>query len=345
MNTQQISVVQKLPVIPLMMHPLVGVGIVERRLMFNVDYLDAETAMAAMRDTYAPERAPFHRAYFTERTRDKNKVRVRYLWGREPRRTRVIGITDASPEAVRILIGNNLAGYYMGHGIRWELYEDRDCENLMELGRLDQWDLLHGIAPAQLNALAEKASARQEIGTSVSCCGTEAVPCAARTLPSIVIYITLTVPCASIAAIGRFSRRVCTGCLMILHSLTVILTRWNGSLRTPFSGCRMFSPLLARCGSTTKMRADNGYSPSLKSRSFGGRPTETQRIRFARLLKRTPQSTLRCTRARAPCSAERWLEKCRLRKSTKLRPTLSRKRQNLSAYASYQQGKISTLGH
>ena len=124
--------------------------------MIRGRYTDAETAMVAFRDEHAPERQPNYRAYFTERTRDKNKVRLRYLWGREPRRTWVIGVTHNSPEAVRILIGNNLANCWMGSGIRWELYEDRECENLLEMGRIDQWDLLRGITPIQLEALAEK---------------------------------------------------------------------------------------------------------------------------------------------------------------------------------------------
>lgn len=153
---QQVVVAQKLPVIPLMMHPIVGAGVVEKRLMLRRGYPDAETAMVAFRDEHSPERQPYYRAYFTERTRDKSKVRVRYLWGREPRRTWVIGVTHNSSEAIRILIGNNLANCWMGSYIRWEFYEDRECENLLEMGRIDQWDLLKDITPTQLETLAEK---------------------------------------------------------------------------------------------------------------------------------------------------------------------------------------------
>lgn len=153
---QQVVVAQKLPMIPVMMHPIVGTGVVENRLMLHGNYPDAETAMVAYRDEHAPERQPYYRAYFTERTRDKNKVHMRYLWGREPRRTWVIGVTHDSPEAIRILIGNNLANCWMGSGIRWEFYEDRECENLQDMGRIDQWDLLKDITPAQLGTLAEQ---------------------------------------------------------------------------------------------------------------------------------------------------------------------------------------------
>ena len=151
---QQVVATQKLPVIPVLMHPIAGAGIVENRLMLHGMYPDAETAMVSFRDEHAPERQSHYRAYFTERTRDKNKVRVRYLWGREPRRTWVIGVTHNSPEAVCILIGNNLANCWMGSGIRWEFYEDCECENLLDMGRIDQWDLLKGTTPTQLEMLA-----------------------------------------------------------------------------------------------------------------------------------------------------------------------------------------------
>src|SRR3989344_4403711 len=151
---QQVVATQKLPVIPVLMHPIAGAGIVENRLMLHGMYPDAETAMGSFRDEHAPERQSHCRAYFTERTRDKNKVRVRYLWGREPRRTWGIGVTHNSPEAVCILIGNNLANCWMGSGIRWEFYEDCECENLLDMGRIDQWDLLKGTTPTQLEMLA-----------------------------------------------------------------------------------------------------------------------------------------------------------------------------------------------
>ena len=154
--TTKLMVPQKLPIIPMLMHPLTGENIREDRLMLRPGLLDAETGMVDYRDRHAPETQPYYRLYFTEPVREKDKVRVRYMWSREPRKTRVVGVTDSSPEAVRILIGNNLAGCWMGGGIRWELYEDRECENLLAMGRIDQWDLLRDISPERFAELAQR---------------------------------------------------------------------------------------------------------------------------------------------------------------------------------------------
>ena len=56
--------------------------------------------------------------------------------------------------AAKTLIGNQIAGAYMT-SIRWDLCEDRDGEEPIEIGRFDMWDLLRDVSPDDVDRLVK----------------------------------------------------------------------------------------------------------------------------------------------------------------------------------------------
>lgn len=157
MNTSSLTVVGHLPVIPLEMHPLVGSGLIENRLiMSSGQHSSVEEAMVDWRNRHAAERSPFRCVYYMEpQAGSKRKANVLFQTSFNSRRGKVIGTTDNDPLAARLLVANSRAGCYMT-SIRWELYGDRKCEDLLDMGRFDQWDLLKDISADQLAKLADK---------------------------------------------------------------------------------------------------------------------------------------------------------------------------------------------
>ncbi len=157
MNTNSLVVTGQLPLIPRQMYPLVGSGLVENRLIMTYgQYSSPEEAMAAWRNHYAAERSPFRCLYFMESQRgNERKANVLFRTSFNSRRAKVVGTTDNDPLAARLLIANSRAGCYLT-SIRWELYGDRKCEDLLDMGRFDQWDLLKDISADQLAKLAER---------------------------------------------------------------------------------------------------------------------------------------------------------------------------------------------
>ena len=157
MNTTSLVVGGRLPVIPLQMHPFIGSGLIESRLHVAIrQYSSAEEAMVAWRNQHSSERSPFRCMFYMEPQKDnKRKANVLFRTSFKSTGHKVVGTTDNDPIAARLLIANNRAGRYMT-SIRWELYGDRKCEDLLDMGRFDQWDLLKGISPDQLTKLAER---------------------------------------------------------------------------------------------------------------------------------------------------------------------------------------------
>jgi len=143
----------QLPQLAVQMHPIVGCGLDESHLMMTgfKTCASAEEAMVKFREEHSPEQAPFRRCYWLTSTKDGRGV-LRYVVAIEPRRVvRFVGITENDLDAARLLIGNSLAGVYIPYGIRWELYEDEELEEPIDMGRFDQWDLLKDVSDQKVD--------------------------------------------------------------------------------------------------------------------------------------------------------------------------------------------------
>jgi hypothetical protein len=154
---EQLLSVRGLPQLPVLMHPLVGENIIERELLpaFHGQQESVGQVIADFRARHSPERTPYRRLYWTKPVRgnsDQVSVYYRHSFGRK-KHSMAVGVTRNDPAAIRILIGNQLTGAYMT-SIRWEVYEDPGCEELLDMGRFDQWDLLKGVSTGDLRLLA-----------------------------------------------------------------------------------------------------------------------------------------------------------------------------------------------
>lgn len=150
----QLVHIPELPQLPVLMHPIVGKGLVETDLIMRGRYESPEQAMAAWRADHPAERMPY-RCIFTTKPINKNDVSVHFWLDFEGKHKQLVGKTLNDPAAVKILIANSRVNHYMS-SIRWEIYTDRHCDNLMDMGRYDQWDFLLGIEPQQLRQLKLK---------------------------------------------------------------------------------------------------------------------------------------------------------------------------------------------
>lgn len=145
-----------LPRLPMLVHPLVGENVVESRLMTNFSYQSGEHAIAEYRNNHPAESLEYARVYFVQPVRHRpGYVSVSYVLIRQPRRTKNIGVTVDDLAAIKILIGNHSAGMFLPD-MRFEIYEDIDCNDLMDVGRLDQWDLLRGLSSEMLLQLRDE---------------------------------------------------------------------------------------------------------------------------------------------------------------------------------------------
>jgi hypothetical protein len=157
MNTTSLTIAGKLPVIPVTLHPIVGSGLIENRLqMAHGGRGSPEEAMAVWRNEHSSERSPFRCMFYMEPQKgNTKKANVMFRLGFNSVRAKAVGVTDNDPLAARLLIANARANHYMT-SIRWELYGDRQCEDLLDMGRFDQWDFLKDVSPGQLAQLAER---------------------------------------------------------------------------------------------------------------------------------------------------------------------------------------------
>ena len=143
-----------LPNLPIVMHPIAGSGLVETKLKFCRPFSGTPPeAMAAWRMRHRAEQSPY-RALFWMKARDTSAT-VYFLRDLEGKRLHAIGRTINNPDAARILIANACAGRYLTP-VRWELYADRACEDLLGIGRFDQWDFLADIPEEKLREFAER---------------------------------------------------------------------------------------------------------------------------------------------------------------------------------------------
>ncbi len=139
-----------LPAIPVQMFPVVGNGISEKDLI-SLSNLPFEQTLNQFRDELCAERSPFRRCYYIDEKKDR--VSVYYVLNLKSGKKVALGSTIKDLDAIKVLIGNSMSGAYMT-SIRWELYEDPDCEDLIDMGRIDQWDLLSDISADKLSRLS-----------------------------------------------------------------------------------------------------------------------------------------------------------------------------------------------
>lgn len=139
-----------LPALPVQMHSLTGSNLVQEHLILRYyNATTAEEAMSIFRSLHSAERCRHRSLFYMEPHGDMAKV---YFMIDFEGRRRQIGRTVNDPRAAQLLIGNWRQGRYMT-GVNWELYVDSNCDDLIEMGRFDQYDLLKGIDGAKLEEL------------------------------------------------------------------------------------------------------------------------------------------------------------------------------------------------
>jgi hypothetical protein len=174
------------------------------------------------------------------------KAVVRFVPKEGAVKHRIVGATLDDPDAARILLGNVHASCYLT-SIRWELYGDRGCEEFINMGRFDQWDLLKGIPSEKLGELSKRSVVpmgdwdfdKLLWGTPCAVCGTEVVV-------NYHLYSIDSVVCAECGnrpflsgSIHRFLDEVTgikdTG---LAAQVTLHLTSWLASVRAIFGEVR-----------------------------------------------------------------------------------------------------------
>ncbi len=153
----ELVVIPPLPQLPVQMHPLVGTGLVKSELEPIYPHCHtAEQAMAYWRSLHSAERAPYRCLFWMQpQGKTGETAIVRFLLDFNGKHQRLVGKTLNDPDAAKILIANWRAGR-LCTSVRWELYADRECEDLLDMGRFDQWDLLSGISEEKLQTLAAR---------------------------------------------------------------------------------------------------------------------------------------------------------------------------------------------
>lgn len=154
MNPLALYNVQTLPALPIQIGSLDGINLDMNALKPRDPGVNGERAIANFRSLHAPERLPYYRHYYLSPTKDGHQIR--YAWNlKRPKTDIAVGVVKGDDlPAIRVHIGNQLAGAFMSP-IRWELYEDRDGEELIAMGRFDAWSLLQGVTEADIKRLAE----------------------------------------------------------------------------------------------------------------------------------------------------------------------------------------------
>ncbi len=145
-----------LPSLALQIWPLEGENIQKQTLVLTSDAASAEDVVLKFRQRYAPERAVFYRRYYIQPLR-RGGYSIKYAWNLDEHGTDlVVGkVKNDDLAAIKVIIGNNVAGAYMTP-IRWDLCEDRDGEDVIEVGRFDPWSLLSDITEEDIERLNAK---------------------------------------------------------------------------------------------------------------------------------------------------------------------------------------------
>lgn len=148
-----------LPTLPLQMVPIVGTGLKQEKLIV-CNTQDArkspEELMAQFRQEHSPERCErFRVCLWVMPVLKGTEAIVRFIpdWHTKKERFPLVGKTANNLEAIKILVGNKYAGRFMSAYARWELFEDPKANELIDMGRWDQWDLLKGVSKADIDAM------------------------------------------------------------------------------------------------------------------------------------------------------------------------------------------------
>lgn len=154
MNELQInSSFSALPSIPFNVVPTSGFGIKEDKLIESSPGVNLGQALTRFRLSHGPEKCSFRRCYWAK---EKNgNVQIFYILNFDPFKIQPVGITSEDLGEIKIAIGNHANGAFLT-SIKWELYADKEGEDLLDIGRFDQWDLLSGISREEIALLEEK---------------------------------------------------------------------------------------------------------------------------------------------------------------------------------------------
>jgi hypothetical protein len=155
MNPLALYAPSALPALPVRIGSLDGLNLDLSALKPRQPGQNGERAIVMFRSRYAPERLPFRRHYWLKSC--EGGYTVMYAWNLDKPRTDIpFGKVEGDDlAAIRIVIGNQAADHRMTP-IRWELYEDREGEELVAMGRFDAWSLLQGVAESDIHRLAAK---------------------------------------------------------------------------------------------------------------------------------------------------------------------------------------------
>ena len=156
-----VRIVASLPQLPVVLpHPLEGDNVSHEALVLCGKSASAEQAVANFRANHAPENSKFFRRYYLRPLMrggmSTGSYGIKYVWNTEdPITDQTVGVIKGQDlAAAKTLIGNQIAGAYMT-SIRWDLCEDRDGEEPIEIGRFDMWDLLRDVSPDDVDRLVK----------------------------------------------------------------------------------------------------------------------------------------------------------------------------------------------
>ncbi|MCX6739664.1 MAG: hypothetical protein NTZ49_00365 [Candidatus Parcubacteria bacterium] len=104
------------------------------------------------RDAYSAEHLPFSYMCYFEPAGGKKRT-LKFVLNTDNRRSdRPVLTCLNDDDAIRIALGNLKANHAMSP-IRWEIYKDRNLQELVDMGRFDQFDLLGPVDGEKLNWL------------------------------------------------------------------------------------------------------------------------------------------------------------------------------------------------
>lgn len=165
---QLIKSENRLPKLPVVIGSLDGENLNLSSLRLHPGIASSEQAIFDFRQTHAPEKLPHFRRYYLQPQirggRPTGNHVLRYVWNtKRPKTDVTVGVVHGENLAeARVLIGNQIAGAYMSP-IRWDLCEDRDGSEPIDIGRFDVWSLLKDVTEADLENLS-RAGVTPDVG-------------------------------------------------------------------------------------------------------------------------------------------------------------------------------------
>ena len=138
------EVMAGLPAIPVMQVDLLGKGLAKSCLP---PARVIQSQIEQFRNTHGAETSPFAFICYLEPA-GQGKIALKFVLDTQNRqKDKVLTVTPINDdEAIKIMLGNTRKNRYMT-SIRWELYRDNELNEIMDMGRFDQFDLLKDIDP------------------------------------------------------------------------------------------------------------------------------------------------------------------------------------------------------